>query len=290
MTEFGLSSARNDWSSERGFVAASPPYERTRFELPVAQPAHGASTQRKPQPASGSVARLCHRNRGGGRLGPVLPSRWRVHRAFEHGIGDVDLDRDQPSSWNHRIGTSVRASCRNTWIEYHSLMALVSIVRSGALAVIVAACGDGSLPESTIPDGGASEALDDVPSAVVEYNGEGAVCLSPRLTGGTHVQVVLDACASFCARAEATCSVEVNDSAIQLTASGRATLEAPNLECPDECLPVEARCALPTLSEGTHVLRYGARSTSIVLPIDEPRTQVLSGNESSACIVVPVLD
>lgn len=172
---------------------------------------------------------------------------------------------------------------------YHPTMVLVSVTRLGALVLVVLACTGDSSPASTTPDSGASESSAAGSRQIVEYNNEGAVCLSPR-PGGTHVQVVLDACASLCARTEATCSVQVTESIIQLTARGRAVLERADLACPDACLPVEARCELPPLSEGSHTLRYGSRSASIVLPIEEARTQILPGNETSACSVVPVLE
>jgi hypothetical protein len=198
-------------------------------------------------------------------------------------------DRHQQSGW--RFGLErVRKVSGTTGLDGVSFhMGLVTVTRLGALVFVLLACTGDSLPESITPDSGASESFDAGSRVTVEYNDEGAVCLSPR-PDGTHVQVVLDACASFCARTEARCSVEVTDSVIQLTARGRAVLETADLDCPDACLPVEARCELPTLSEGSHTLRYGSRSASIVLPVEEARTQILPGNETSACNVVPVLE
>jgi hypothetical protein len=106
------------------------------------------------------------------------------------------------------------------------------------------------------------------------YEDEGAVCLSPRAEGGSHVQVILEECESSCADVRASCSTSVVDGTIVVQAEAIATRELNGIPCPDECKPVEARCTLPELAAGYHEVRYGQRSTGVVLPVSEPRTEI----------------
>lgn len=122
------------------------------------------------------------------------------------------------------------------------------------------------------------------------YRDIGAVCLSPRAAGGSHVQVVLDDCESACAEVRASCEVVIRDGAIEITASAAAIVRDTSAPCPDECQPVVAACTLPPLSEGAHALAYGERSATVMLPIAEARSEALAGDSSNECNVTPLLE
>lgn len=125
---------------------------------------------------------------------------------------------------------------------------------------------------------------------VTQYQGVGAVCLSPRSAGGSHIQVVLDACVSACAEVEGSCSASVSDDVVELVAAGSSTTNhGAEDSCPLHCLAVEATCLLPAVPAGTYDLRYGTRTTRVVLPVANAKTEVLQGAGSTDCAELPAL-
>lgn len=111
---------------------------------------------------------------------------------------------------------------------------------------------------------------DDMYTQTRHYQDEGSICLSPRASGGAHVQVVLRECASSCARIEASCSVSVEASVLRVVAEGttKETWDRGNpRSCPDVCMLVAAGCQLPPLPEGTYELSYGERAVNVSVPV-----------------------
>jgi hypothetical protein len=131
---------------------------------------------------------------------------------------------------------------------------------------------------------------DAVEVATTRYEDVGGVCFSPRAEGGSHIQVILDACESSCADVRATCDASVVDGSIVVHAEAVATRELNGIPCPDECQPVEARCTLPELTAGYHEVLYGQRSTGVVLPISEPRTEIIGAPNLNVCRFVDTLE
>ncbi len=123
---------------------------------------------------------------------------------------------------------------------------------------------------------------------VVRYQNVGAVCLSPRSAGGTHVQAVLNGCVSGCAETEASCSAVVADGVVHLEAQG-STTRTWDGDCPDVCLQVNATCSLPEVPAGMYELRHGSAAAPIELPVASPRTEVLPGADAGDCSSAPVL-
>lgn len=109
------------------------------------------------------------------------------------------------------------------------------------------------------------------------YEDVGAVCLSPRAAGGTHVQTVLTDCIPGCFRTKnASCTVDVMGSVLTLTARGTTDIDLDG-PCPELCIPLVAQCLVPDVRAGSYELVYGERSTTVAVPVSDPRTEVLPG-------------
>ena len=104
------------------------------------------------------------------------------------------------------------------------------------------------------------------------YKDEGEVCLT-RQPGGstTHIVVVLDECASYCDRVEASCEASVVNGALELHAQGTArTPASPGEDCPTACQPVAAQCELPSVTPGSYELHYKGEVIPVQLPPERP--------------------
>jgi len=125
---------------------------------------------------------------------------------------------------------------------------------------------------------------------VHHYENVGAICLSPKSGGGSHVQAVLTDCATACARLKASCRAQVAGQTIEVEAEGATTEEIdPQQLCPLFCKPLEARCELPAIPEGTYQVLYGDRSATVEVPVPSSRTEVLPGPDLDTCRTVPEL-
>lgn len=86
--------------------------------------------------------------------------------------------------------------------------------------------------------------------------------------GSTEVRVVLEDCASGCARdVAASCTVRTVSTEVVVTATGSYTTPGGPVGCPAVCVEVAAVCAGPSLTTGTWTVDYAnAHSASFLVP------------------------
>lgn len=119
-----------------------------------------------------------------------------------------------------------------------------------------------------------SACADDEPNRIerTELNDEGALCVRTGMAGELLIDVVVDGCASGCARVvEAACEVEVQDD--ELVVHGFIAVQerrGPDAVCPANCVPIGVSCAATQVSPGDYSFRYGDDTSSARLPIDMP--------------------
>jgi hypothetical protein len=125
------------------------------------------------------------------------------------------------------------------------------------------------------------------------YDDEGSVCLSPRGVGGSHVQVLINECESSCADISASCSASLVGDTIVISSQAVATDDPDQPVCRADCQPVSTACTLPDLPDGDYAMRYGARLTSVTLPVPIAGTLALAGvgvdPDTDVCESLPLL-
>lgn len=132
----------------------------------------------------------------------------------------------------------------------------------------------------------------DAPLVTRSYTDEGSLCLSPRGAGGSHVQVLIDQCASYCAEVEASCAASIVNGVIIVESEALTSIDRENEVCPDACQPVEVSCLLPELPDGNYELRFGARVATVTMPVPIAGTLVLAARpdaDGDPCQQLPLL-
>jgi hypothetical protein len=116
---------------------------------------------------------------------------------------------------------------------------------------------------------------------ITSFHNEGRVCLLPAdrersdasIDGqGVHeVSVLFDSCASGCARVtRASCQATVEDDTIHLTSHAELRVPAGSDNCPDECVRVEAICAIERLPAGPYTIEHGQLRIDVEVPSAQP--------------------
>lgn len=105
-----------------------------------------------------------------------------------------------------------------------------------------------------------------------EFMDTGALCVRSEPDDKVSVSVIVDACASGCARiSAATCELVVADTELGLHSSIQVEEQVgPDVSCPSVCVVIGVSCAAMPVSPGEYTIRHGDDVTTIHLPAERP--------------------
>jgi hypothetical protein len=103
-----------------------------------------------------------------------------------------------------------------------------------------------------------------------EFNDEGSLCVRTGVADELIISVVVDGCASGCARiVESACEVEADNA--DLVVHSSITVEqrrGPGVVCPGICVPIGVNCAPLQVASGDYLFHYGGSIAAARLPLD----------------------
>ena len=101
-----------------------------------------------------------------------------------------------------------------------------------------------------------------------EFNDEGSLCVRTGEAGELLISVVVDGCASGCARiVDSACEVDADGA--DLFIHSTITVEqrrGPGGVCPDACVPIGVSCAPMQVASGDYLFHYGGNISAARLP------------------------
>jgi hypothetical protein len=105
-----------------------------------------------------------------------------------------------------------------------------------------------------------------------EFADVGALCVRTGMAGELLIQVVVDGCASGCAKiVESSCAVDAGSAEFVVHSS--ITVEerrGPTVICPTVCVPIGVSCASRQVASGEYLFRHGGNISAARLPTDVP--------------------
>jgi hypothetical protein len=103
-----------------------------------------------------------------------------------------------------------------------------------------------------------------------EFNNEGSLCVRTGEEGELIISVVVDGCASGCARVvDSACEVAADNA--DLVVHSSITVEqrrGAGVVCPDVCVPIGVSCAPMQVASGDYLFHYGGSRSAARLPTD----------------------
>lgn len=104
-----------------------------------------------------------------------------------------------------------------------------------------------------------------------EFNDEGSVCVRTGADGGLVISVVVDDCASGCAKiVDSACEVDADRADLVIHSSIAVEQRVgPEIVCPTGCVPIVVSCAPLQVAPGDYLFHHAGNISAARLPTDD---------------------